>query len=104
MRTSSNRLRKAHLLAAAALVGCGLISPSITTIKFPLPAKNFVVDTADAGQFKTPPGGVPAGTCGMGAMIADCCKPSAGTTIDCTMYPLTCEGSCTLSVPVVLAQ
>lgn len=94
-------LRPSLLPALVAFVGCNLISPAATTVKFDLPPKTFTVDASDGSMVKLPPGGVPAVAC---SKASDCCT-SMGMSIDCTTYAMSCEAmACVLSDKVQVAQ
>ncbi len=102
---SSQVIATAAGAAGALVLGCGLISGSLTTITFGIPKKMYSLDTTDGQRWKTPPGGIPAQPCGAGTPIADCCAPAPGVTVDCQSYPLACEaGTCTLGLRVEIPQ
>ena len=101
MKLVGSRARGAALVLL--LSSCGLGS-DLTKITFQIPQKMYSLDTADAKRWKTPPGGVPTAKCGDGG-IPDCCKPGMGVTVDCQMYPLTCEmQACVLTIKIELVQ
>jgi hypothetical protein len=88
--------------AVLATAGCGLIDSLKNGITFQLPSQAFSIDTNDRRWKQPPPGGVPNVPCGTGsaAVIADCCMPAPGVTIDCAQFPLSCDGgSCAMKFP-----
>lgn len=81
------------LLGSLALLGCGLISSDITTIKFSLPQRSYSFDAASIGT--VPPGTlVPTVSCTDTTL---CCAAATAAQIPCSN--VACEGSpmaCTL--------
>jgi hypothetical protein len=95
-------------ILATSSTSCGLIDlDSFKQLTFDLPKKKYQVDTSD-GQFTKPPAAaVPAVPCGAG--LVDCCNPGAVvaqqfSAVNCSMYPLTCEGVCAFNLDYEVAQ
>lgn len=79
-------------LSLAGLAACGLVSSDVTSVGVALPSETYTFDTKSSG-YKGPPGTIPAVACGDGQLVADCCNPAPGITVDCVGTPLSCESN-----------
>lgn len=107
------KLGVASLLAplvalGAVVVGCGLISSDVATIRFNLPTRTYSFDSA---SFNVPAGLTVDIPCGDGQLINDCCHPPAGLPgPDCTTMMIACEPNdsganvCTATMDVSQSQ
>jgi hypothetical protein len=73
-------------------------------MEFSLPQRVYTLSTRDARWRRPPPptpaqpGGIPESTCGPQGLIADCCRPSPGASIDCEQHPLVCQPDATCAL------